>query len=94
MILSVNMQSLALQSADNIVFEYPVHITQLASEWYEQTNKFSDDGWQRDRYEGERKRGEYNIHYEYKNVVFCWLFGFYGISTFVDYLMPNPFLYK
>ena len=23
-----------------------------------------------------------------------WLFGFYGISTFVGYLMPNPFLYK
>ena len=24
-----------------------------------------------------------------------WLiFGFYGISTIVDYLMPNPFLYK
>ena len=22
-----------------------------------------------------------------------WLFGFYGISTFVGYLMPNPFLY-
>ena len=23
-----------------------------------------------------------------------WLFGFYGISTFVGYLMLNPFLYK
>ena len=23
-----------------------------------------------------------------------WLFWFYGISTFVDYLMQNPFLYK
>ena len=23
-----------------------------------------------------------------------WLFGFYGISTFVGYLMPNLFLYK
>ena len=23
-----------------------------------------------------------------------WLFGFYGISIFVGYLMPNPFLYK
>ena len=22
------------------------------------------------------------------------LFGFYGISTIVGYLMPNPFLYK
>ena len=23
-----------------------------------------------------------------------WLFGFYGISTFVGYLTPNPFLCK
>ena len=23
-----------------------------------------------------------------------WLFGFYGISTFIGYLMPNPLLYK
>ena len=23
-----------------------------------------------------------------------WLVGFYGISTFVGYLIPNPFLYK
>ena len=23
-----------------------------------------------------------------------WLFGFYGILTFVGYLMLNPFLYK
>ena len=23
-----------------------------------------------------------------------WVFGFYGISTFVGYLMPNPFLQK
>ena len=23
-----------------------------------------------------------------------WLVGFYGISTFLDYLTPNPFLYK
>ena len=27
-------------------------------------------------------------------VVIVCLFGFYGISTFVGYLMPNPFLYK
>ena len=32
--------------------------------------------------------------------LFCFFFGlffgggFYGISTFVGYLMPNPFLYK
>ena len=25
---------------------------------------------------------------------FVCLLGFYGISTFVGYLMPNPFLYK
>ena len=24
--------------------------------------------------------------------LFDWLFGFYGMSTFVGYLMPNPFL--
>ena len=23
-----------------------------------------------------------------------WMGGFYGISTFVGYLMPNPFLYE
>ena len=23
-----------------------------------------------------------------------WLLGFYGISTFVGYITPNPFLYK
>ena len=23
-----------------------------------------------------------------------WLVGFYGISTFIGYLIPNPFLYK
>ena len=26
-------------------------------------------------------------------ILFGW-FGFYGISNFVGYLMPNPFLYK
>ena len=26
--------------------------------------------------------------------LFDYLFGVYGISTFVGYLMPNPFLYK
>ena len=26
--------------------------------------------------------------------IFVCLFGFYGISTFVGYLKPNPFLYK
>ena len=33
----------------------------------------------------------------YSNTIDClvgWLFGFYGISTFVGYLMPNTFLYK
>ena len=28
------------------------------------------------------------------HLIGCWLFGFYGILTFVGYLMPNPFLYK
>ena len=28
------------------------------------------------------------------NCLFVFLFGFYGVSTFVGYLMPNPFLYK
>ena len=27
-----------------------------------------------------------------QKVWFVWLFGFYGISTFVGYLTPNPFL--
>ena len=33
-----------------------------------------------------------NLHY----CIFClvWLVGFYGISTFVGYLTPNPFLCK
>ena len=30
----------------------------------------------------------------YKNDNYGWWFGFYGISTFVGYLMPNSFLYK
>ena len=30
----------------------------------------------------------------YKQFNHGWLVGFYGISTFVGYLMPNPFLYK
>ena len=29
-----------------------------------------------------------------KGLLLGWLFGFYGISTFGGYLMPNPFLYK
>ena len=29
-----------------------------------------------------------------KSFILGWLFGFYGISTFVGYLMPNPSLYK
>ena len=28
------------------------------------------------------------------SVLVGWLFGFYGISTLVGYLMPNPFLYE
>ena len=30
---------------------------------------------------------------KWKNII-GWLFGFDGISTFVGYLTPNPFLYK
>ena len=29
-----------------------------------------------------------------KNASFVWFVGFYGISTFVAYLTPNPFLCK
>ena len=32
--------------------------------------------------------------YVWIEVGMVWLFGFYGISTFVGYLMPNPFLCK
>ena len=42
--------------------------------------------------------------YEIQKIALCrtahlfrlvgWLVGFYGILTFVGYLMPNPFLYK
>ena len=40
------------------------------------------------------------IVYELKIIDFLvgwlvgWLVGFYGISIFIDYLTPNPFLYK
>ena len=30
----------------------------------------------------------------FQAIQFSWLIGFYGISTFVDHLMPNSFLYK
>ena len=30
----------------------------------------------------------------YVIIYFICLFGFYGVSTFVSYLMSNPFLYK
>ena len=42
----------------------------------------------------------YFLEWTYCNLVkiriifHSWLFGFYGISTFVGYLTPNPFLYK
>ena len=29
-----------------------------------------------------------------EKILVGWLFGFYGISTFVGYLMPNPFICK
>ena len=38
---------------------------------------------------------KYIYTYIYEPVCFCLLtFWFYGISTFVVYLMPNPLLYK
>ena len=40
-----------------------------------------------------RNRGETN-HVQLDTWLVGWLVGFYGISTFVGYLMPNPFLYK
>ena len=44
------------------------------------------DGDRRERErERERERKEGNTRFV------GWLFGFYGISTFVGYLMPNPF---
>ena len=33
-------------------------------------------------------------HFGFNEPSSGWLFGFYGISTFVGYLMPNLFLYK
>ena len=35
-----------------------------------------------------------NENTSFRNFTQGWLVGFYGISTFEDYLMPNPFLYK
>ena len=36
----------------------------------------------------------FRAHAQIKIASNCWLFRYYGISTFVGYLMPNPFLYK
>ena len=33
-------------------------------------------------------------HFQLMSGLVGWLFRFYGISTFVGYSMPNPFLYK
>ena len=38
--------------------------------------------------EGKRENQRQKIDY------LGWLDGFYGISTFVGYLTPNPFLYR
>ena len=39
--------------------------------------------------------GDDTIYLELLQMVrVVWLVGFYGISTFVGYLMPNPFLYE
>ena len=52
-------------------------------------------------FEGRYKRTNYNlcsiaflVLCKGQNPCFFFLFEFYGISTFVDYFMPNPFLYK
>ena len=37
---------------------------------------------------------KYLIKRHWENILVGWLFGFYGISNFKGYLMPNPFLYK
>ena len=34
------------------------------------------------------------VENDYDVSIVGWLVGFYGISTFVGYLIPNPFLYK
>ena len=36
----------------------------------------------------------FDIENECKQMTCCWFLGFYGISTFGGYLMPNPFLCK
>ena len=41
----------------------------------------------------------HNVHeqinsWQVRWLLFTCVFGFYGISTFAGYLMPNPFLYK
>ena len=33
-------------------------------------------------------------YHNFKTKLFGWLFGFYGISTFVGHLTQNPFLYQ
>ena len=40
------------------------------------------------------KNHKYLLDQETVDLIVGWLFGFYGISTFVGYLKPIPFLYK
>ena len=45
------------------------------------------------RYKKEVNRGKKSMT-KYQSEADGCLVGFYGISTFIDYIMPNPFLYK
>ena len=40
------------------------------------------------------RRTEVKVSHSYSESLICWLFGFNGISNFVGYLTPNPFLWK
>ena len=68
--------------------KYTLHLTWHYFLWLryeiyislEMTLSFIIEGW--------------NIHFIWNGWLVGWLFGFYGISTFVGYLMPNLFLCK
>ena len=62
------------------------------------------DGWRERERERERERGKSVLLVQFDDDDYtvkvhigrfcCWLFELNGISIFVGYLMPNPFLYK
>ena len=41
-----------------------------------------------------KKKGNKWKQAKQSDIEIGWLFGFCGISTFIGYLMPNPFLYR